>query len=402
MKRLLSMLVISALLCLCACGEVPAPEETTAAQTTLDPTRWDEVLNATEPPEPTEPETTTKYYPPPKPPKTVNTEYAFTSTWAKTPTHFYAVMYEPVPGGGEWDRREVLYRFKLNDITKAEKIPLPETHKGNALSGVGIVGVKERELFVSRGVKLKDGGYPPPCVTYRVSLDAHDFSILDEGKYYNVPHYNSASDSLLFAYKEGTSFQLEAMQLANEKRSIIYEFSSINNDTGADWEHIDGMVIFINNSWGAMQEDADYILIDAENSAQPIAYEKVFSQYHKTLPKAIAQENLWTHTALGDRIYYVTNRNFYWINADGSGKKLLREKTNIYQLTAAGGQLFAMADDPTRTYNDSYGEPVSFYILNEEGKVAQTLAREWIGENGGIGLHKLEGTDIVIMMDGSF
>jgi len=106
-------------------------------------------------------------------PEVVRTEYIFTSSYAKTPTPFFAV------------KTSALYRVPLSDIARQREITLPDTYKGHVLEGYAICGVTKKELFVCRSYSdVVDPEFHPPhytYITYRISLESLDITVIDAG-----------------------------------------------------------------------------------------------------------------------------------------------------------------------------------------------------------------------------
>jgi hypothetical protein len=365
----------------------------------------------------------------------VDRDFDFTSTYAKTDAHLFLTRSqvvlaqdehgEPYGTGMDW----TLYRLPLSDISQAQAVALPVEYEGNILGEIGIVGVNEQWLFVSRTWYAPEGDidfYDAwPYVTYRIALDTLQAQVIDVGFYYCVPRYHAASNSILFAHNDGgydgiyggtaAEFRLEALNLANNNRSVIYEFESTNlhSRTAGWWNIDDGAVLFENREWWG-STGSDFVLIDAQLRASAVEdpeemYEILFP--HPGWPDALAEimnaadgMGFMTHIVHDGWIYFtqmdmqassdVNNvHNLYRVRLDGTDRELLRANTNIRQLETVGGTLFAMANDPTRQAQgtDWYGEPIAFYILNERGQWVETLAQANVGENQGFWLAPLGG-----------
>jgi hypothetical protein len=176
---------LAALLCLSACGGVVSPEEASATTAQMTEQTQEEM-------------TTTKAYPPPKPPEVVNTDYVFTITWAKTPTHFFATYLN-----SNYERTE-LSRFPLSNISKPEKLSLPKEYKGHKISRLNICGVTEQWLFVDCDYEKREGDisvgftWSNVYVLFRISLETLKAEVVkDDENYTGNTWYNAGSNSLI-------------------------------------------------------------------------------------------------------------------------------------------------------------------------------------------------------------
>ena len=257
MKNKCAALLLIVLLCLSACGRAAPPEETdsSAAQTT-------------------EAVTTTKQYPTPKPPETVNTNYVFTNTWAKTPAHFYAVNCD----GDE--RRLPLSRVPLNNISKTAKIDLPQENKGYQLHSVFICGVTEQWLYVNCSYEKEgDYGYIGLGTVYRVSHDTLKAELIEEyeGRYYCKAWYNAASNSLLLMREKTGYIQLEALRLDTGERSVIFDDSDYFTTIWTYHWYVtnDGLIALEEVHDSEHPRSSKFVVVDKENSVSPVQYDGI-------------------------------------------------------------------------------------------------------------------------------
>ena len=253
MKRMVAVLLILGLVGSAGCGELT---ESSTVQTTEGTTKEQPTTEET---------TTTKYYPPPVPPETVNTDYRFTTTWAKTPTHFYATSLTPVDGDWKW---VVLSRVPLSDISKPEELSLPKEYKGHKLESLDVCGVTEQWLFIDCRYEKREGdiyeGYTWSIVhvLFRISLETLKAeAIMDDESYHGNAWYNAGSNSLIF-YNDGGNF--EALRLDTGERCVI-ERPGV---PGALWHNtIDGLVVCGLEGGDGHNDAAEVIVIDSKNRA---------------------------------------------------------------------------------------------------------------------------------------
>ena len=348
MKRLIVVVLIMGLVGCAGCGEAEVPAEPSTMQTTEGTTKEQPTTEET---------TTTKYYPPPVPPETVNADYSFTSSYAKTPTYFFAV--KTGFQGEEWYSK--LYRTPLRDISKKREIVLPNQYEGHTLRGHAICGITEKELFVSRSYSDTDAEYPPhfTYVTYRITLEKLDVAVVDAGSYYCDPWYNAATASLLFVPGNTSFIRLETLRLEDNKREVLFE--DTNNKTesyAAGWHATkDGMAIFENVPWGASGPGSDYIVIDSTNRAVPMAYDEIDFSWPEAQSKIAA----------GDK--------FCVLNVDSQN------------------------EDSDGNY---IGYQAQFLLLDENGNTVRKLADGREGEDDSFFLALLDGTGMIMMLHESF
>ena len=252
MKNKCIALLLIALLCLSACGRAVPPEETdsSAAQTT------EEI-------------TTAKQYPAPKPPEAVNTDYVFTSTWAKTPAHFYAVLHTPADDS---QGRFALSRVPLRDISKPEVLSLPEEYKGYTLKSMNICGVTAQWLFIDCGYeKYESGIYESTThVLFRMSLESLEAEAVEDGEgYQGNTWYNAGSNSLIFYNYDGV---FEALRLDTGERSEIEK----PDLPGWLWHNTtDGLIVCGLEGGDGDRRDTEVIVIDSENKATVVPFKSL-------------------------------------------------------------------------------------------------------------------------------
>jgi len=259
MKRLVAVALMIGVLGLAGCGagEPAQPTEPSTVQTTEQ---------MTEPIEPiTEEVTTTKHYPPPVPPKVVNTDYVFGENWARTLTHFFGIC-QRERGEDEFS----LYRAPLSNIAKKEEILLPKEYERGELRGVSICGISEQWLYVScwNGDMMR-------YILFRVSLRTLEVTTVDDGESINTPIHYTASKSLLFVRGDENreNNRLEALQLDTAESTIIYDVGK--SDAWCHWRiTADGMVAF-EQQWSGNSEESDFVVIDKDNRAIPMTFDEI-------------------------------------------------------------------------------------------------------------------------------
>jgi len=341
----------------------------------------------------------------------------FTSTWAKTDTHFF-FSYTRFSrdygddGNAVYHIHYALYRLPLNDITRGERVAVPGDGEFE------ILGMSEQYLFVSRRSSDWDSrSYD----TYRISLSTLEAVFIDSGIYYGIPFFHLASNSILFAhggFDEG-AVRLEYLRLDTDQRNIFYEFDSENFlsfNTGW-WQMENDAVVFINSNWAGVDGSADFILIDSELQARQIrSYEIERGITLPSEPQNPAEEFIFElgahsfggYATIGDWVYYLwiedrghgRSRNLYRINIDGTQNTLLQEETGINWLWGVNNTLLAVVptDQPAEG-------PASWYeavVLAEDGSVAKVLGGGWYGHNATFGIQQLMDTDMVMIMQFNF
>ena len=318
------------------------------------------------------------------------------SDYVLTPAYIYAVS-----GGA-------LYRMPRGDIAKQEQIALPEKHDKTALVDSSICGFTEKYLYICRSAAPKDEenyDYTAKRVTYRVALGSLKAELVDAYDSAELPRYNPADGSLLYI----TDGSIEAFHPDSGKRSKVLNFGDY---LGGMENHIDGWfnlpdgtaALKLWNGWAS--GFATCILFDANDSVRiadrydlPMVKRQVIEKAEES-PRNQAEKHLAkrddivTYITCGDYVYYaqvvgnqdeeyVQEKNLYSVKTDGSGLKLLRAKTNIFNLMVFEGKLHCLAYLPGEDfYEESYG----FYALGMDGKVTKTIANGYDGEWGGTGL----------------
>lgn len=330
----------------------------------------------------------------------------FTSTWAKTDTHFFFTDSEFTGG------HHLLYRLPLDNIAQGETVVVPgDGH-------VEILGMNEQYLFVSRRTGVWEArNYD----TYRISLSTLDAVLIDSGIYYGVPRFHPASNSILFAHDnlDEMTVILEYLQLDTGVRNDLYEFESINfasSNTGW-WQMEDGAVVFINSDWAGADLAADFVLIDAELRAQRILSTQIggiFTQLPEPLePQNPAEEYISELDALfsgrfvmiDDWVYYLRLRddwynNLYRINTDGTQNTLLQNDIEFSRLFSINNTLLAIIfPRPHQAEASAWYEAVK---LAEDGSIEKVLGGGWDGNNASFGMRQLLDTDIVKIVQFNF
>jgi len=320
-------------------------------------------------------------------------DYEFTYSYAKTPTHIFA------------SRDGELYRMPLNNIAKQEKINLPKKYANLAISGL-----TEQWLYVSGGrMDEEDERYLQHAVTYRISLKTLDAKQVGEGETSEWPRYNVASNSLLYVCGQN----VEALSFDTGKRDIVFDFIDYHGSylnacvrgwfntpegevvleiMGDWWDGPMNCVVFGKDNTVRMRDGYEFF----RRRKQP---EHMPTKAEQDLEK---RNDIATYVACGEYIYYVQEtgetdnyrhvKNLYRMKLDGSDKKLLRAKTNIFELMAVNGKIICLASLPNNDF-DQFG----FYALDEDGKVAKTISQGYDGEWGGSGWERFG--DLIMFSD---
>ena len=372
MKKLAALIFVVTMLLLTGCGAV-APEETGTAAITQNTTALATTETQTSP-------GTTKAYPPPKPPETVNTDYEFTSTYAKTLTHFYAIVYVH---SSEGQSRQALYYMPLGDLAKAQEIKLPR----ELTDGDGwfeICGITQKELFISR--ERRGGG----AALYRISMNTLQAEKMNISNAYNA-WYNTASGSFVALtggdYESSTPRQMKVFRPDTGESSVIMDDVPWLSSMSKHWHNTaDGMIALGGSAEGG---EGLFVIVDKDDRSSLTSDEDIqfrLDRWWEKEPLNKAEEELAkretvrSYVTNGAWVYYVERmgkkNNLYRMNADGSGKKLLREGTNIWRLFSIDGKLYCTALDPTRVEEEQADDPVAAYLLNQEGKVEKVLFQD--------------------------
>jgi len=311
-------------------------------------------------------------------------DYEITSCYAKTPTHIFAA------------RENELYRMPLNDIAQQEKISLP----GKA-DQVIVCGLTEEWLFVCAGQTVVDeeySSYPylQSAATYKVSLETMEAEKIDESKTEEYPRYNAESNSHLYI----RGHTVEALNLDTGKRGVVFDFNDYylagsDNSRISGWFNTLGGVVALQIHTGWWGGYYTCLLFGENNEVRIADIQELPKLEQPPEPKPSKAEqalgkrdDIWTYVTCGDYIYYVElqektedyqyARDLYRMKLDGTSKKLLRAKTNIFRLMEVNGKLLCMANLPDNRDSEEFG----FYALDEDGKVAKTIAHGWDGEWG--------------------
>ncbi|MCL2494058.1 MAG: hypothetical protein FWE98_00190 [Oscillospiraceae bacterium] len=277
MRKLFAVLLILGVLGLggCGVGEVPTTEPSTAPTTE----------QATEEQLTTEEVTTTKVYPPPVPPEVVNTEYVFTTSWAKTPTHFYATSFTSVDDDLKW---VMLRRVPLSDISKPEELSLPKEYRGHKLERIDVCGITEQWLFIDcryekwEGDRIEDYTWSDIHALFRISLETLEAEVIrDDDDYHGNTWYNAGSNSLIFYYSYDENF--EALRLDTGER-IVIERPALY---GGFWHNTtDGLIVRGLEGGDGYDDAAEVIVIDSKNNATVMPFKEL-----KLIPRPWERES---------------------------------------------------------------------------------------------------------------
>ena len=404
MKRVLcALLAIVLLAALGACGaekqepvtelEKAVTEEITAEQET------------------TEEEQTTaqrKHYDPPVPPETPP-KFVATPSYAVSDTHVYGVRSEYNKEDSSW--KTTLHYAPLRNIAKQKEISLPPKSDGNPLRDLEIIGLTEQDLFVCH--RFADEQDRTAYVTYRVALSNFKATALDTGNYYCAPWYNAGSDSLLFVTHKDGILQIEAMRLNGKERTTVWNEPLEYSIPPEHWRNTaDGMVAFERSNDGIPPKERgiELLVIDKDNRAVLTDYAEIdfpadiMNRPQNKMEQSLdGNELISTYATCGEWVYYVEmnaprnsgefkRSSLYRMKADSTGKKLLRETTQIHSLMALDNKLFCLAERPTQEeHGDTY--PFGFYALDADGKVTETIAQGFDFN----GFHYLEPLDHLIL-----
>jgi len=331
-------------------------------------------------------------------------DYEIINGLAKTPTHYYA----PHEGG--------ILRAPINDISRAERVPLPGSHEGMKLRGAEICGITQEWLFVNLWEAREKERHGPDdygeyyeyenyenrtCVTYRIAMKGWKAEAIAAGRCERnvTPWYNAAGDSLLIVSEAG----FEAMPLSTRKRIPV---EGGRGPWGGWWcNTIDGRAVIRDFTFGDEDDIDDCHVYDANNQAQltrlrDLNFPKYWDWRRREAPKNKAEEDLlsiprgeagcvYEYATCGKYVYYVQRDNdtrednLYRVNTDGTERKLLRESTNIWWLQSVGGKLFCQAWHPTIKRDER--SQIDMCLLDEEGKVEEVLFKYWDDTEGNIG-----------------
>ena len=379
MKKLLCLVAVLALL-MAGCGAEVAMEEITTEKVQTQTEQSQEEWAVLTPP----------------------LDYEIINGLAKTPTHYYA----PHEGG--------IVRAPIDDIARVERVPLPGSYEGMKLSGAEICGITEEWLFVNIWeVREKERHGPDDYgeyyeyenyenrawVTYRIAMEGWKAEAVAAGVYSYIPRpwYNAVSDSLLIPIAKD-SLVFEAMSPDTRKCSpVTMDGKQLSIGVWSSWweNTLEGNAVLVDCQ---TSEKNDYYSIDRDNCARQEASDEVnlakYWDWREGTPKNKAEEILdkekkGPYVTCGEYTYYMqdaTNRDrrdFYRMNTDGTGRKLLRESTNIFQLCSAGGKLFCQAWHPTIRRGES--RQIDIYLLDENGKVKEVLFNYWDNTEGNSG-----------------
>jgi len=352
MKKFLACLAALALLCtLAGCSNIEKPAQVTTVSTTLEITSESATETTTAPP-------TTKElisFPQTEPPAE---GYSFGSYYAVTPEHFYFIELRFIgtrEDGNLWGHH--LWRTPWNDITKKTEIPLPKDSDG-LVGSPGICGITSKWLFVSmeRG-ELRDNKL------YRISRETGKTEFMSDC--YGLPWYNAGSDSLLMlqcnndsehkcGIQDRCTYHLEALNVATGELSVLYDGKSIDPIGYSDnWLTLDDGTISLTGS-------KKHIRIDAANRVREEPDPDHGRMYTST--QAECYGLLYSVEAKEDDV-----KNLYRMKLDGTGKKLLRAKTNVEQLLEVNGKLYALAKY-LQPQTDPSNYDVMLHELDIDGK----------------------------------
>lgn len=339
-------------------------------------------------------------------------EYEINSSYVIAPEYIYA-MHE-----GE------LYRLLRSDISQQQRIALPEKHDGIAMMHTDICGFTQQYMFVSRS---GEAGYYDELakrVIYRVDLNTLQGEFLTAVDSSEPPRYNPEENSLLYLpqkkmdyYGEADEFWVEAYDIDSGKRSRVIDIAVYRG-------HGEGGV----NGWWNLPEDGSPALriwngwdsgyathiIFGQGNAPRLAdgysiprypYEEIpapcMEPRNKAEKSLATREDIVCYATHMGNVYYVQRMdqmsyesNFYRVKTDGSGETLLRAKTNIFELWSEDDRLFCFAGLPD-DFNEAYG----FYLLNDSGKVAQTIAHGYDGEWACTYIERLD--ELMLFLEGN-
>lgn len=319
-------------------------------------------------------------------------DLSFTTYYAKTPSHLYALL--------AW-KDENAWRGRLaaaprSDISQTTELPLPAEYEGKALERPRICGITTDWIYINLEMQHPNGN-----VVYRVPLK--DGMPLESGaaefvsRCYGLSWYSNGS--LLMVQREDGKNRLEALDLAANERSVIYD-TAFNADGISDiWYHAaDGSALMEMGSENWLQIDADLqVKTAAETGNVPLKANAQQAETQDKVNQLLGGDlSLQTAAAWDEWYYYVEweeghdELSLYRMKKDGSGKELLRKDTNIYQLLCVGDRMFALAE---YMRDDDIGETadVKLHELGADGKALWSRACGTTSGDAGVGMFFSDG-----------
>ena len=415
MKKLLAALLALVLLGLVGCGDSGVPtgaSETAASETTASTTQpqsGDEKRAGFAPP--------------------IGCEI-MKGGFAKTPTHYYA------------EYKGDIIRAPMDNLARQTKVPLPAKHDGMKLSLARICGITEDWLFVNiweaREKKRETYGdgendyyeyedyEDRTLVTFRIALETWDAEALlvSKPEEYALPWYHPAGDSLLIPtlIRDENDYPdhafMEAMPLSTRKRSRVKM-----NDEMPFWAcywrtTLDGRAAFpVSENDGVDDEGVKFIVFDENNRAGHAMFEDLYfvnRWRERKAPQNEVEKTLGVEAGVyataGGYVYFAPpnqsreKRDLYRIKLDGTERKLLRKDSNVFELRSVGDALFCQAWNPSLTRpehpteDDDVSRRIDIYLLDEEGKHAETIFFYWDNTEGNSGLWLTPYGDYLLVM----
>ena len=332
----------------------------------------------------------------------INPMANFTSTWAKTDTHFF------------FTSSAGLHRLPLEDILQGEIITVP------SIGTIEIVGINELYLFVSASprshIELEDWHFN----TYRISHTTLEATLIDSGPYFIAPSFHPPSNSLLFAHRnlDERLILFESLHLDTGLRNVISAFdgNAFFPHTSWWWQMENGDAVFANCTAGGIGDGGkDYFLIDSDFQARQlwpndIEWTSTWEDRWQD-PAGVFLRGLgifpWEYVMIYDWVYYLVDindwgghsrflGNLHRININGTQGTILQESVSMSSLREVNNQLFATVY--ARQEGDIDAPWHEAVILSHDGAIVKVLGGGWDGHNSVFRMERLVDTDVVMLM----
>ncbi len=323
----------------------------------------------------------------------------FTTAYAKTADTFFAVRYV--------EDNAKLYYAPLNDLQHQKAMDLPSIDPAAELERIEICGLTAEHLYVCFIGSHADNYELNLMCLYRISLKTLAFDLLFEddqaSKVLPSVWYNAKSNSLLIGRVDGDHLDIDAFDPDTKERSEIFNGDQILSTLWLyRWNTAPKGVVFLEEVKTDNASESSFIMIDGKNRAAHVNFSFYENAMQADVKKAqnqaenlLRRNDLISYASCAGYTYYVESDTLFRMKTDGTEKTMLNNTMCFTQVLAVNDRLYGLIR--AAAVSDDDFEQEKLCALDENGKVIQTIAQGYSGDDNCYGIEAL--SNRVLMMN---